>query len=189
MQLRIISVFVLVLLLNSCSSNIRNDEIDIIATVYQSIPKSLPLLPRELMPDSIAGKIDFSKREPIKHVYAINSRFEFKPLTINADGIKPISESKKGKNTNFINKELLVKNIGNKILFLNQQFITREEKKKHNVDGIISFSKASFNKALDRAAIKVGIYRAGLDSQLKIYILQKTEGKWTIKETRIVEYS
>ena len=77
------------------------------------------------------------------------------------------------------------------MLYLNQRFVSKEgkEKEKYSITGIISFSRVSFNKQYNKAAIGVGIHGGRLNSSFTIYILEKVENKWEVKYYLTIEVS
>ena len=193
-----------------------DEEMVVIGYIYNSIPKTIPPPPppppmQNSDFDSIDNQFDYSKLDSLYFRYAINNQFVISDLNkeINKSFFKANSEKlferedidslnmaliKKIGNVNTkknLNKEFLNNYVGKNSLYLNQRFISKDgkEKKELNIDGIISFSRVSFNAKKNRAAIVVGIHRGRLDSSSTIYLLEKINENWSIKYYSTIEIS
>ncbi len=189
-------------LISSCKYDSCLEEVEVLSTIYNSIPKSIPTPPRPIegseIDSLIISNINYSKLKSIKFTYAINKNYISNNIEYNHSGFH-VPKSKKifetiiindteyqlikniSKEKDSINKNLFNNKIGSKLIFLDKRVISEKTKKQYRIDGIISFSKVSFNENHNKAAVEVIIYRSGLDSSLSIYILEKVNKKWKIK--------
>jgi len=211
MQLKYGYILLTLLLFLSCNkNNIIEEEISILGYLYNNIPKKLPPPPQKSIGlDSSNYDINYSKHKPLHFTYAINeyfisveidretnqSFFKYKTDKLfereNLDNIEMdlIKKINSFDDTKLISKKLLNKYVNESLLYLNQRFIDKKTKEEYKINGIISFSRVSFNKLKNRAAIAVGTHGGRLNSSLTIYILQKKNKSWKIKSYLTVEES
>jgi len=218
MQLKLLYTIVLFLLITSCNkeNNNLNEEIAVVGYMFNHIPKVLPPPPpppkNSELDSSIINRIDYSKLKPFQFSYAIyekfvnsglnrkipNSFFKAKSNELfereNIDSLEMVLVKNLGdikEDSAFIDKNLLNNYVNEDLLYLNQRFISKEgkEKLKYSINGIISFSRVSFNQQFNRAAIGVGIHRGRLNSSYTIYILEMIKNKWEIKYYLTIEKS
>ncbi|WAC03806.1 hypothetical protein N7U66_10525 [Lacinutrix neustonica] len=204
-------ILIYLLIFVSCQNN-NEEEYKVIATIYNSIPKELlpppkPTGKNEVL-DSIVNKIDYDNLNPLIFNYAINENFInfeidniskkfksynskelFKTININEDEFVLIESLKTQNYSKKLDKKKVTKLCEDDIVFSSKQFLKKNSKEKDSLDGIISFSRVSFNKGYEKAAVCVGVYRSGLDSNLKLYILEKNNGKWEIKSYKLLSIS
>lgn len=209
MQLKKVFLFFLLIAVVSCKSNNDKEVVMVLKTIYERIPKVIPPPPMEIIPDSIKSKIDLNNRKSLTHRYAVNENFQnFNALDISFTGFKERSspgvfgehitltkeesdlvlELNKMKSNSKIDKVLFSQIIQEEVQFINNTHISMEEKKEYDVVGVISFSDVVFNKRGDKAAIIVGTYRGGMDSDLTIYILDRKD-EWEITAYNTIEKS
>lgn len=214
MRLKFLFIISLAMLTSCRQNKVINEEIAVISYMYKTIPKVVPPPPAPSQTtefDSIENQIDYTKLEPIYFRYAIYYQFDNSGLDgyINKSFFKANSEKfferKEIDSSDFvlikklrdkykneqINKELLDSYVNENLLYLNKRFISKEakEKREYNIDGIITFSKVSFNNQKDRAALAIGIHRGKLDSNLTVYILEKNQETWNIKYYKTISKS
>ncbi|WP_299891371.1 hypothetical protein [uncultured Lacinutrix sp.] len=195
----------------SCSSKTNiNEDIKVVNKVYNSIliPKYVPAPPPIYKnSDSIEPlkKVDFSNIEKIK--YAIYKKFVNSKIENIPNKFRVYKSEKLFEHINLSEKEyVLLQNLNNNsegfinieafkklnkedIIFVEQQFINREEKKESGIDGVVSFSKVSFSSEKDKAVVAVGVYRSGLDSSYTLYLLEKKDNNWQIKSFKVISVS
>lgn len=205
-----VSLFLLIVSCNKVDN--INEEIAVVGYMYNSIPKKLPPPPptkNSELDSSIFNRIDYSKLKPFRFSYAIYERFDNSGLNreINTSFFKAKS-NKLFERENIDSLEtVLVKNLGNvngdifidkkhlnnyvneDLLYLNKRFLNKEIKEKYSITGIMTFSRVSFNKEFNRAAIAVGIHGGRLNSSYTIYILEKIKNKWKTKYYLTIEES
>lgn len=212
MQLKInYKILLLIFILISCSKKGDVDEETIVINkMYNSIliPKSVPSPPKPKKNEEdieSLKKINFNKNKFIK--YAINKKFVNFKIENSSKKFNVYNSKKLFEHTNISNEDhALLQNLNVKVeknidsnvfkkinkeevVFLEKQFVNSEDKKEIGIDGIVSFSKVSFSKDKTKAAIAVGVHRGKLDSSLTIYILEKTDKDWKIKNFKVIEVS
>jgi hypothetical protein len=193
----------------SCSKNkIETEEIAVISSVYNNLPKIIPPPPAVDEGYDIQKSND-SKPRFLEHRYAINAQFQsqelssnninlffkhksdklFDKVSVDSTLFSLTKKIKFIKHDKLLDKNLLDQYLGDNLLYLNQKVISREEKQKHNINAIISFSRVAFDMGYNYAAVCVDLYYDKLASSSTVYILQKINNKWVIKYTQVGEVS
>lgn len=191
----------------------KNEQLAVIATVYERIPKTLPPPPiigneNEVEHQNNIGNIvlkhlnfnyginenfvyyDFDYINGISDVFYIyKSKELFAEDTIDSSYMTLVAELSKLKEPDKIDKAQFAKLSYSDLAFWDRPTITNEEKKENNLSGIISFSRVSFNKDFSKAAVVVGDYFERIGSGASLYILVKTDDKWVIKYEKTLEKS
>ncbi|MBA6151849.1 nuclear transport factor 2 family protein [Gelidibacter maritimus] len=202
MRLIIITLCILTI---GCSSKQTSsyEQLDVIATVYESIPKAIPPPNSE---DEEENDIDYLNLEPLNFNYVINENFVdfdfdyiydipnrfqvykskdlFEEKVLDFSYMKLIAGLSEFEKNEKINTSKLEALLGENLVFWDKEMITIEEKNEHDISGVISFSKVSFNEDLTRAAVVVGDYFERIGNGISLYILEKIDGKWVIKYTQ-----
>jgi len=196
----------------SCSEklNVDKSKYQVMKVIYNNIPKNIPPTPLELLPDSIAKKVNLSDRNGLVHIYAINLNTQDYDLSkVNSrkvnkkDSITGLSKRVdlsdeelrlfnkfKKKAFEFQIDTLLLENVFDEnLFFMSKRTISREEQKQYDLTGIISFSDVVFNNEKNKAVITVGTNRGRLDSDLIVYFLDKIENEWKITYYSVIEKS
>ena len=203
MQLKNSHIVLLLLFIISCQTyNENSEEIEVLATIYNALPKEIPPPPLKNEIDSIYIKqkelryavynrfINLETRDYVSNVfYKYKSEVLFDEVLIDSVSIQ-LARSLKGldHNKNF-NKKEFNKYVSDNLIYINERFPNREDKRKHNIDEIISFSRVAFDITRSKAAVCVGIYYDKLTTSQTIYILEKEDDKWKIKFIEVVEIS
>lgn len=199
----------------SCKNNefnkLSQEESKIISVLYASVPKEIPPPPKPVgeieIEDSIINQSKINVRKAITHKYAINENFVNIEVGDFDKQMKAYKANDLFKTVNLIDEEyVLIKHLNSlnyskkldkdvikklckeNIVFSKHQFL-KNNTANSDLTGIISFSRVSFNESYDKAAVSVGIYRSGLDSNLKVYILEKTNKVWLIKSYKLISIS
>lgn len=160
-------------------------NIQVIGTVYNSIPKNIPPPPKKLIDTS---KINYKDLKPSINNYAINDVYLknglIKPYLKN--NYLPYDE----KLTNdTINKISLNKFLGENQLYLSKDFVSKEEKKELDIVGIVSFTNVFFNEEYNEAFLGAVIYSSSLDAAFIVYTLVNENNIWKIKKSRVISFS
>ena len=202
MRLKIIYISLLSLFFISCEENkIENEEMSIISSIYNSLPKFIP------PPPPINGHEEDTLKKSIKRKsirYAINKNFrndkfgknvsnafykfsDKKRLSVDSTYWSLVKRLVKQKKiTESVNEKKLNDYLNESSVFLNQKNITSEDKKKFNINIILSFSKVVFNSSINKAAISVSNYSDSLDASVIIYLLEKIDDIWIIKYHEVI---
>lgn len=208
--MRLISIILFCILGISCSSSqlSKNEELAVIATVYQKIPKILSPPPPP-SGNAVAEKndVDYSKLKPLIFKYAINKNFVdhnvnnsrtildhfekdlYDERNLDSSYMKLINGVSKFKKFETIDTTKLESLIQGDVVFWDRQTITEKEKSENDISGVISFSKVSFNEDFTRAAVVVGDYFEYHGNGVELYILEKIDKMWIIKYTKILMMS
>lgn len=202
-------IFLSFLFVFSCSKNkVEIEEITVIALIYNSLPKAIPPPPNVNNGDSIQKK-NISDPKILELKYAVNTEFQshdlgynninlffkhkseklFDKVSLDSTLFSLTKEIKSIKHNKLIDENLLNDYVGDDLVYLNQKTISREEKKKYNINAVISFSRVAFNIEYNYAAVCVNLYYDKLASSSTIYILQKINDKWVIKYTQVGKVS
>ena len=214
MQLKKLYFVLLFLLIVSCNNeNNINGEIAVVGYMYNSLPKKLspppPPQKNSELDSSIINKIDYSKLKSLHFSYAIYEQFDNSGLNKeinksffkaksnklfereNIDSLEMVLVKNLGNlnSDTFINKKYLNNYVDEDLLYLNKRFLNKEMKEEYNITSIITFSRVSFNKQFNRAAIAVGIHGGRLNSSFTIYVLEKIKNKWVKKYYLTIEES
>lgn len=197
---RIIVIGVLFIITLSCHDNkTPHDELEIISSIYNSIPRYLlspppPINPNELDSATIK-KIGFSQRDTLKFKHAIYHKF-FNDSIIKIVDQQTIKEIDFNSITEFeeLNKELISPKVLNNtllenVILIDKKMISAQDKKKYGITNVLSFSKIYFNKSKTQAIVGVQNFSEGLDSSYTIYYLMKSKNKWGIVEKDVISFS
>lgn len=188
------SLVICIVILNiSCNSSKSQNDIAIISEIYKSFPKFITAFPKE--------NATSNNTKGIYHRYAINRNyfaedvqsdiqgdfFKYKSKKLNdkvslkQSDLELIKKLKKTTQKGSIDQTKIEKFIGDKLVFVNKRTIERKDKKKYDVNRILTFSKPVYNSDNSKAALYVINYGERLDSSLSVYILHKENQKWIIK--------
>lgn len=173
----------LVVFFLSCIQNgekVKHDY-QVLAAVYNSIPKEIPKIHEN---ENSTAKTAVNKRSVINHNYAVNTDF------MHVSKIKHyIPKSHKIVNDFSLDRNVLDTILNNRLQYLKGGNITKEEGKKLNIVGVISFTPIFFNDGLDEAYVGVLIYRGKLDSSFARYKLSKEKGVWKVMDISDISFS
>jgi len=209
MQLKCSYIILLFFVIVSCKSNdVNREEIEVIGTIYKAMPKVIPPPPPKEgeMNSEIRNQNEF-----LKHRYGIFQEFIsiqstdyisnvfhqheyvsgelFKEFQIDSISIQLARSLGKLNVDEHINKKQLNDYVKENLVYLNKRFPDKEEKRKHSINGVISFSKVAFDIEHRKAAVCVGLYYGKLSASQTIYILEKVNNVWKIKFTEVGEKS
>ncbi|MBO3096665.1 hypothetical protein [Gelidibacter pelagius] len=199
MRLIIITLCILTI---GCSSKQTSsyEQLVVIATVYESIPKVIPPPPNN--EDEEENDIDYLNLEPLNFNFVINENFVdfdfdyihdipnrfqvykskelFEEKVLDFSYMELVAGLSKFENNEKIDASELETLLGENLVFWDKQMITNEEKTEQDISGVISFSNVSFNENLTRAAVVVGDYFERIGNGISLYILEKIDEKWVI---------
>jgi hypothetical protein len=204
MQLKNSYKILLFLFIISCQSIDKNkEEIAVLGVIYNTVPKVIPpppplknemdtiLVKQKKLKYAIYNKfINLESKGHISNIfYKYDSGKLFDEVMVDSISIQLArSLVKLDYNKNYDKKEF-DKYANEELIYLNERFPNREEKRKHNIDRVISFSRVAFDITHSKAAVCVGIYYDKLSTSQTIYILEKEDDKWKIKFIEVVEVS
>lgn len=199
------------LIIYSCSQKQKiNEEMCVIGKVYNYIPKAIPSFPalKESNIDTINKSVAEIAKDSLYFNYAIysgfinvsiNEKFDgyfytiggnvFKKEKINSSYTSILKQLNALSTEAYFNKEVFRNSIKDDVLFINNSITDDNLKKENKIDGVLSFSRVSFNEEKSRAAIIVSNNKGKLNSSLIIYLLHKTNNDWQITHYLPLEWS
>ena len=162
----------LCIILFSCNHEVNSaDEQEILMLIRKKVPDKIASPPLPIENENI---VEENKKDSISFKYAINSNYFLldKEFSFSSKSLKyKNSENRFGKveidsasyrlleklltfdKEEKIKEKIIEKILGEKTIILNRQFIKDTDKKDYEIDGIISFSKISFNEEKNIATI------------------------------------
>ena len=189
---------VLFLFFASCEKENNSEEVKLIGDFYNKTSIKLPSDKSQL--DLNQDKLNFLyginenlnnkglNKEIVNSFFVFDSDVLFERKEISEEELALIKDLKalKGKK---INKELLDEYVGRSFVYVNERIISNEIKQEYGIDGILSFSRVSFNREKNKAALAIGKSLGKLNGELTLYIFEKNNNEWNPKYYLVLEES
>ena len=189
---------VLFLFFASCEIENNSEEVKLIGDFYNKTSIKLPSDKSQL--DLNQDKLNFLyginenlnneglNKEIVNSFFVFDSDVLFERKEISEEELALIKDLKalKGKK---INKELLDEYVGRSFIYVNERIISNEIKQEYGIDGILSFSRVSFNREKNKAALAIGQSLGKLNGELTLYIFEKNNNEWNPKYYLVLEES
>ena len=182
----------------SCEKENNSEEVKLIGDFYDKTSIKLPSDKSQL--DLNQDKLNFLyginenlnneglNKEIVNSFFVFDSDVLFERKEISEEELALIKDLKalKGKK---INKELLDEYVGRSFIYVNERIISNEIKQEYGIDGILSFSRVSFNRENNKAALAIGKSLGKLNGELTLYIFEKNNNEWNPKYYLVLEES
>ncbi|MBJ6369099.1 hypothetical protein [Snuella sedimenti] len=188
-------IIVLILIVNtSCSySKVSQDQIDIYNLVIDK--EIVPLMPPPKFGDNsgMSERVKDSLRA-IKFKVAVSNRLElYNDKSFNIFGFEHYKTAREdllaNKNHLLINREWTKTNLGHTIKIVDLNKLDKEHVFKEYYR-LVFLSNVGFNKTKDKALVVIGLkYGGKLSGKEKLYMLEKVDGKWRVKNEKTISIS